>query len=232
MHIVTPTEITSIAWEGELTPPEIMRSSLQHTARPVVTLGQRELWPAGKALETEVGKKWTPPLSDADFYLLRLACTLREPSGDPTITEATETLYLRPKNSAAGERAAYAHSLFPDRVSVEGKAEFGLKLSPELKLSGTEVKVGEAGVTIEYRQVFPVIQGYGVGEPTPYWIFRPHAAFPLDGSQYVYAVIAAAKSANGARAFVELTVTVQSKWGPVRYGLPEEAQAHTSFTIP
>ena len=189
MHIVTPTEITSIAWEGELTPPEIMRSSLQHTARPVVTLGRPELWPAGKALETEVGKKWTPPLGGADFYLLRLACTLREPSGDPTLTEATETLYLRPKNSAAGERAAYAHSLFPDRVSVEGKAEFGLKLSPELKLTGAEVKAGEAGVTIEYRQVFPVIQSFGVGEPEPYWIFKPHPAHPLQGCQCVYAVV-------------------------------------------
>ena len=89
----------------------MMKGSL--AKRPVVTMGQPEVWPAAQALESEVGKKWTPPLGGAEFWLVRLACTLREPGGRPAISEATQTLYLRPRNPAADDQATYAHSLFP-----------------------------------------------------------------------------------------------------------------------
>jgi len=230
MDIVTPTEIKDIAWEGELVRPQIMRGGGSQT--PVVTLGQHEFWTAAQAMETEVGKKWTPPLGGADYWLVRWACTLREPSGSVRITEATQTLYLRPKNPAAGERAAYAHSLLPDRLSVEDSTEINFGLKPELKFMGVEAKTGEVGAKITFRKVFPVIQSYNVGTPTPYWVFQSHLAHPLQGSQFVYAVIAAQPGSNGVRASIELVVTAETRLGPVRFGLPDEAKAHTSFTIP
>ena len=79
MHFVTPTEITNVAWEGELVAPLVM--SPKGSQSVVATLGHPEIWPAARALEAEVGRKWTPPLGGADFWLLRLACTLREPEG-------------------------------------------------------------------------------------------------------------------------------------------------------
>ena len=233
MHIVTPAEITSVAWEGELVAPEVMRAAKSLLQRPTVTIGRPEMWPAAEALETEVGQKWTPPLGGADHWLVRLACTLREPPGMESISEARQMLYLRPQNSRAGQDAAYAHSLFPERLGVEDRGEFSVSLGPELTFAGgVGLKPGELGATIEYRKVFPVIQSYGAGEPFPYWIFRPHAAHPLEGSQFVYAVVAARAGADGVRAYVELVVTAQAQFGPVRYGTPEEARAHTRFTIP
>lgn len=229
MRIVTPTEITSVAWEGELVGPPMMGVSER---APVVTLGQHEIWTAAQAMETEVGKKWTPPLGGADFWLVRLACTIREPGGGGAITEATQTLYLRPKNSAADEKDTYAHSLFPERLGVDENTEINIGLLPDLKFAGVEIKVGKLDAKITYRKVFPVIQSYDVGTPTPCWVFRPHLAHPLQGSQFVYAVVAAKTGAGGVRASVELAVTAETRFGPVRFGLPEEAKAHTSFTIP
>ena len=78
MDIITPTEIKDIAWEGELVHPQIMRGG--GSPAPIVTLGQHEFWTAAQAMETEVGKKWTPPLGGADYWLVRWACTLRQPS--------------------------------------------------------------------------------------------------------------------------------------------------------
>ena len=233
MQITTPTEIESVAWEGKLIAPEISYT-LSTQERPVVTIGQPEIWPAAEALENQVGQKWTPPMGDADYWLVRLACTLRDPPGSPNITEASQMLYLRPRNSQADENAAYAYSLYPDRLGVEDKGEYSISLGPELKFAdGSGFSVGQLGTKIEYRQVFPAIQSYGAGEPNPYWIFRPHTAHPLEGSQFVYAVAVAQAGAGGIRASVELIVTVETKLGGlIRYGTPQEARAHTKFTLP
>ena len=233
MQITTPTEITSVAWEGELVAPAVSYS-LSTQERPVVTIGQPEIWAAAGALENEVGQKWTPPLGDAGYWLLRLACTLRDPPGSQNITEANQMLYLRPRNSQADENAAYAYSLFPDRLSVEDKGEISASLGPELKFAdGSGFSVGQLGTKIDYRQVFPVIQSYGAGESAPYWTFKPHAAHPLEGSQFVYAVAVARAGAGGIRASLELVVTVETKLGGIiKYGTPQEARAHINFTIP
>ncbi|HUU30419.1 MAG TPA: hypothetical protein VM123_21660 [archaeon] len=233
MHIITPAEIKSIAWEGELVSPSTTYTySLKAPERPVATLGQPEIWTVSEALENEVGRKWTPPIRDADFWLLRLACTLRKPRGLAAITEACHTLYLRPQNSSADSSTTYAFSLYPDRLSAEDQAEFDISLDPELKFAGFEAKLGHVGAKITYRKVFPVIQGYGAGESSPNWLFKPHAAYPLDGSQFVYAVVAAGTGSGGIRAYVDLRVELQKELLTVRFGLPEEANANIKFTIP
>jgi hypothetical protein len=164
---------------------------------------------------------------------LRLACTLREPAGRRSLVAAEERLFLRPRHAAAGEGAAYAHSLFPERLGVEDKAEINASLGPELKVSDVGLKVGEVGASVEYRKVFPVIQSYGAGQPAPWWEFKAHDAYPLSGSQFVYAVVAAKAGAGGIRASVELIATVENRFGDlIRLGLPEEARTHASFTIP
>jgi hypothetical protein len=231
MHIITPAEIQAIAWKGELIPPPTAKA-VRSAESPVVTIGQPEIWPVAEALENEVGHKWTPPLGEASYWLVRLACTLRDPSGPPRLTEATQTLYLRPKNPGPEEPSTYAFSLFPDRLGAEDKTEFSASLGPELKFaSGAGFSVGQLGAKIEYRKVFPVIQSYNAGQSTPYWIFKPHATYPLDGSQFVYAVLVARAWAGGIRANVELVVTVELPFGLARFGLSEEAKANTRFVI-
>ena len=230
MHIVTPTEIESVAWEGELAAPETSRSfRLDLSKPPVVTIGNPEVWPAAQALENEVGQRWVPPMGDAQYWLVRLACTLREPSGLRSITEALQTLSLRPRTRQAASGSTYAYSLFPDRLAVEDRAEFSISLGPKLKFgTAAELEVGQLGAKIDYRKVFPVIQSYGAGEPYPYWIFKPHPKHPLMGSQFVYAVVVAKAGAEGIQAGVDLRVETKV----ARFALSREAREHTRFSIP
>ncbi len=239
MYIQTPSTIETVAWEGELVAPATSYGIRGGRAgRPVATVGRPEVWPVpqvlqSKALVDEAVPTWTPPLGNAEFWLVRLACTLRQPGGASKITEAEQRLALRPRNTAAEPRTTYAYSLFPDRMGVEDSAELAVSLAPELKFGKeVQVKAGQLGAKIDYRKVFPVVQSYGAGEPTPYWVFRSHRKRPIDGSQFVYAVVAAEKAADGIRALVSLTATVESKFGPIRWGLPEEAKAQTRIDIP
>ncbi len=233
MRIITPAKIKSVAWEGELVAPPVDKIILGGKP-PTISIGQPEIWAAAEAIQNEVGQTWSPPMAQADYWLLRLACTLRQPDWlTGGIAQAEQTLYLRPKNRGAPANAVYAYSLFPDRVGVEEKSERSYSLGPELKFGqAVELKAGQLGGKIEYRQVFPVIQSYGAGEPVASWIFKPHPAHPLDGSQFVYAVVAAKAGADGARANVELTITIEAATGLAKLGLSDEAKRHTRFTIP
>jgi hypothetical protein len=246
MFIPTPTEIAPVAWEGELVAPPVSYGG--RAERPYATIGAPERWPAADVLANDApggppGVAWTPPLGGAEFWLLRLACTLRAPqaagrsarlaAGAARITEATQSLYLRPANAGAPAEGAYAYSLYPDQESVESEVEFKVSLGPELAFApGVKAKLGELGATFPYRWTYPVIQAYKVGTPAPYWEFKAHATRPLEGSQFTYAVVAARPGSGGVRGTVALRVTVQSQWGKIRYGPPEEAHEHLSFTLP
>ncbi len=232
MFLTTPVAIESVAWEGELVPPTVAMSEKGVEARPVVTIGKPEFWLAEDALETEVGKKWTSPRGGAQFWLARFACTLRDPNGRLQINAAAQNLYLRPRTGAASSDSVYAYSLFPQRLTVEEKGSFDVKLSPELSFAkAISFKPGELGVNIEFRQVFPVIQSYGAGEPQASWEFTAHPAHPLDGTQFVYAVIGVMPGAEGGRGSIEISVTTQNQIGRIKYGLPQEANANVSFTL-
>ncbi|WP_420629083.1 hypothetical protein [Candidatus Leptofilum sp.] len=126
----------------------------------------------------------------------------------------------------------YAYSLFPNRLTVEDKGTFNVKLSPELSFAKViSFKPGELGVEIEHRQAFPIVQSYGAGQTTAVWEFKSHPAHPLDGDQFVYAIIAALPGSGGGRGSIEFVVTVQNEFGPLRYGIPQEEKRHTRFTL-
>ena len=229
MRINTPEGIEQAAWEGVL-------ESLGETYRgaepagPRVTMGEPVWWPAEQALESETGKKWTPPAGGQRYTLVRLSCTLHPPAETRTrYMDVTLTAYLRP-HAAVG--AAVAHDLYPLRLTAETKGKFTVSLGPELKFApAVDVKLGEIGAEIEFRRVFPVIQAFGLGESRPYWQFKHDAAAPLLGSQSVYMVVAAPKQAGGVRLSVELVATVETRYGPLRVGLPEAARTHLSKLI-
>ncbi len=183
-------------------------------------------------MQSETGKAWTPPASLAArrYTLVRLACTLHPLSDHRShYAQADLTAYLRPKR---GSDKIVAHDLFPRRETVEETGAFKLGLGPELKFVNlVDVKLLEVGAEIEYPQVTPVIQGYGLGESRPYWRFIHHSGRPLAGCHAVYAVLAAPADADGIRLTVELVVTVETHLGPIRLGLPAEANAHVSRVI-
>lgn len=230
MRIITPTEIEQVAWEGYLEQPaQVYKGVRGAAALARVTVGEPVWWPPEQALESQTGKKWTPPAGDRQYTLLRLACNLHPPTERRArYSEATLSAYLRPRQ---GIELVTAHDLYPQRLTAEDKGKFTVGLGPDLKFGAVEASLLEVGAEIEYHKVFPVIQGYGLGESRPYWKFAHHAANPLLGCQSVYLVLAAPKDAGGVRLSVELVATLETRWGPITVGLPEEAQAHLSRTV-
>ena len=239
MYLSSPDRIESIAWEGELVPPETMRTALR--TRPRAVIGQPEFWPAAEALANEslagpLAQTWTPPAGDADFWLLRLASTVSEPEGAQHLEKAELALYLRPKAAAMPDESTYAYSLYPERESVDRESEWAAKLTPELKFetasqTKVEVPIGELGATFVQRRAFPAITAYGAGTPAPYWELKSHASRPLAGVQYLWAVVAARRGSSGVRTSVTLTVTLRKDWQVFRLGVPIEEQKHLSFVI-
>jgi hypothetical protein len=228
MRIITPSEIQQVAWEGTLAP--LGAAFKDPVPLPRVTIGEPAFWSAEQALEGETGKKWSPPANGDRYTLVRLACTLHAPDSARTrYAEATLTADLRPRQ---GARLIIAHDLYPQRLTAEDKASYTVKLGPELKFADLlDAKLLEVGAEIEYHKVFPVIQGFGLGERRPYWRFAHHSANPLLGSQSVYLVVAAPRDAGDVQIGIELVATLETRYGPIRVGLPEQAQAQVSRTI-
>jgi hypothetical protein len=230
MRITTPTQIESehVAWEGYLEPlSETLKGGVP---RPRVTLGKPTWWPAEQAVKGETGKEWTPPAGDRRYTLLRLACTLHPP-GEPRAryTGATLNTYLRPRYGAG---SVVAHDLHPQRLSADQQATYTLGLGPDLKFAQLfEASMFELGGEIEVRKVFPVVQGYGLGESNPYWQFAHHPAHPLQGCQCVYAVLDAPGEAGGVRLSISLVATMETRFGPVRLGVPQEVRAYVGGTV-
>jgi hypothetical protein len=96
-----------------------------------VTLGEPAWWPAEQAMESETGKKWTPPAGDRRYTLLRLACTLHPP-GDPRARYAEPTLsaYLRPRHGGVAGTVV-AHDLYLQRLTADDKGKFTIGLGPD-----------------------------------------------------------------------------------------------------
>jgi hypothetical protein len=229
MHIQTPKTIEHVAWQGTLAPlGETFKAA---GPRPRVTVGEPVWWRAEDAMATETGKAWSPPRGDRQYGLMRLACTLH-PLDDRRshYREATLSVYLRPR--AAGSGPVVAHDLYPRRLTAEDTGTITIGLSPNLKFAGgAEISLLEVGAEIEFPQVFPVVQGYGLGERRPYWRFAHHSGHPLLGCQSVYAVLNAPAASGGVRVSVELVATVETRYGPIRMGLPQEAEAHIHRTL-
>ena len=169
-------------------------------------------------------------LGDRRYTLLRLACTLHPPVEARTLyKEATLTAYLRPRHDVG---RVVAHDLYPQRLTADDKGKFTIGLGPDLKFAGVlDVSLLEVGAEIEVHKAFPVIQGYGLGESRPYWQFAHHEARPLLGCQSVYAVLDAPQEAGGVRLSLELVAILETRYGPIRLGLPEEARAHVGRVI-
>jgi hypothetical protein len=228
MKIITPTEIQDVAWEGRLQP--LGGTFMEAERPPRVTIGEPKWWPAEQAMAGETGKTWTPPADGRRYTLLRLACTLHPPEERRTrYSEATLTAYLRPRQGAG---TVVAHDLHPQRLLAEEKGSLKVGLGPDLKFANAlEVSLLEVGAEIEYQQAYPIVQCFGLGEPRPYWRFSRHSSNPLLGSLFVYAVLDAPGDAGGVRLGVELVATIETRFGPIRVGMPEEERASVSRTI-
>ncbi|MBK8900758.1 MAG: hypothetical protein IPM53_06240 [Anaerolineaceae bacterium] len=218
----------ALAWEGALEPlGETLRSA---PTPPRISLGQPMVWNAAAAVKNELGRDWSPPRADLAYALVGLPCTLHPlPNEDGRYTTARLEAYLRPRY---GRGTALAHDLFPLRHTVQDKGKLSVGLTPELKFaSAIAAKLLEVGVEKEHTAVYPVIQAYGLGEPNPYWEFKQHSQFPLQGSQKLYLLAAGPADAPLVLRLNLVADVEYHRWGVLRYGPPQSASDRLSFEI-
>jgi hypothetical protein len=227
MQIVTPSVIEQVAWEGSLEPVDAVYKGLERL--PIVTIGEPASWPAAEAVEARTGQNWSPPAGDRRYTLVRLDCTLHAPEDTRTrYSDATLTAYLRPRE---GMGTVVAHDLYPQRVVATDTQKLSLRLGPDLKFGPVNVNLFEAKTEIVHHNTFPIIQAFGLGESKPYWQFAYHTTHPLLGCQSVYVVLSSPLDAGGVRLLVEVNATAETRFGPLRLGLPQSANAYVSRVI-
>jgi hypothetical protein len=174
-------------------------------------------------MESQIGKTWSPPVGDQRYILLRFDCSLHPPEDDHMrYAEATLRTSLQPSNSHGH---VIVHDLYPRRVTATDTRKLNLKLGPDLKFGMLNVNLAQANLEIEHHNAFPVIQAYGLGESQPYWQFAHHSKNPLLGCQSVYMVLSAPRDASEVKVLVELTATLETRFGPLRLGMPRSTNA-------
>lgn len=216
-----------LAWEGYLEP---LGETLRGSQLPRISLGKPATWNAA-ALQSELGRAWTPPDPALAYTLIRLSCTLHPP--DDRDARYTLARLEAPLSLRQGPGQAIAHDLFPLQQTAPESGKFAVGLNPKLKFAqAIDAELLEIGVEKSYAAAFPVVQAYGLGEASPYWLFQAHAQFPLQGSQKTYLVVAAPPD-SGLRLHLRLAVTIEHRrWGVWQYGPPQTATTHLTFAIP
>ncbi|MEU7904961.1 hypothetical protein [Actinoplanes sp. NPDC049118] len=205
-------------WEGELEPddtvppaasqrgPESTGSGAPMRNLPVVSIGRPEVWnvvdffDAG-ALPAPMRSK----LSEADFYLVRLACSFRPEHDNTEIEWARFSVSLQRDEAGLIPSAFDLHPLF---VTSEVKRNVTISLAPTLKFLEVEAGIGSVGFGIEYQEIQPIISASGAGESEPAWDFQAAKGTHVHGSKWMHLLVRASPAMTTCHARLELSADV------------------------
>ncbi|GAB1469446.1 hypothetical protein MASR2M66_03220 [Chloroflexota bacterium] len=212
MIITSPNEIDEPLYEDTLdivsTSGRLLGDEVFESGGPAVTFGIPQSWKLVPLLR-ENNLSLSPDMllqaKDADFYLAELAVSFR-PQKNSTITWSQFTAYLRPGKTGVGVPIAY--DLFPKALTHEKRSEIKLEVSPEIKFSEIEFKVGELSTLIKYENLIPIVTGYGLLEPAPTWEFQNHANYPLQGCRACYLIIKKPKGSGAVRVILDVSAEI------------------------
>jgi hypothetical protein len=234
MWLQVPDEIEDAVSEGPLeivvAPNQRARArSGPPTELPVVSIGRPMSWSLRKIFSPEdLSPLAKASLEVQDFYLVRLACSLRPISGETVIDWARFEVELMPGPDGSQPTAFDMHPL---QVMQEIKRNVKVTFSPTLKYKELEASAGSAEFGFEYTELQPVITTDGVGERQPGWAYRSANGVPLVGSKMMHLLVQAPRGMASARANLSLKAGVSrdgSKWTAL-FRSPE--QRNSEFTV-
>jgi hypothetical protein len=213
---------TKALWEGALEQPALAYAT-RGADEIFASIGEPFQWADGEML----GGNWKPPLGGNRFYLLQLAFTLK-PSGKMRVTSADFRLSL----GAQGKQRAVVFDAFPLEHTIEQKNAITLGVGANFKLSPlVEASIGKADITVDFGYVVPVIRAEGLQEPNFVWRYTEHAKYPLTGSKRMCAVVCLPPEMKTALATFDLTVSAESRFGPIRVSTPQTEQERLRWVV-
>jgi hypothetical protein len=194
------------AWFGKDATPESDRDLTRDL--PVVSIGRPEVWSLPEVYPPE---KMPPDLrvklAEADFYLVRLACSFRPRQNDTEIEWARLSVSLLP---AAGAAQPIAFDLHPVLLTQETRRNVKVSLSPTVKFLEVEAGVGAAEFGFEYPELQPTISAAGIGEAQPSWDFQAARGMPVVGSKWMHMLVKAPTASLAGHAELHLVADVTS----------------------
>jgi hypothetical protein len=178
---------------------------------PVVGIGQPEWWPVADLYPAgKVPRFLSTKLKEADFFLIRLNCSFRPSRSRATIEWARFWIRLLPD---ADGRQPIAFDAYPREVTKEIERDVRLTFSPSFTFGQIGAAGGEAGFSLHYTQLEPVVTAAGVGESAVDWSYEvAHGSYVL-GSKWMYLVVKAPKGMPSARVELDLVADVLTPRG-------------------
>ena len=210
---------TKALWEGTLEQPAVTFRGADGVS---ASIGEPFQWADGEML----GGNWKPPIGGNRFYLLQLAFTL-SPRGNVKVTAADFCLSLSPQ----GGKRAIVFDAFPREQTVAQNDSVTLGIGPDFKFGTTDVSVAKAEATIDVGTVVPVVHVEGLQEPKLCWRYSEHAKYPLTGSRRMVAIVSLPDGMKNALATLELTVSAEGRFGPIRVSPPEMEQDRLRWVV-
>ncbi len=218
MHISSSVETKNL-WEGTLEAPAVAYRGVETV---LASIGEPFQWADGEMM----GEKWKPPLGNNRFYLLQLAFTL-SPRGNVKVTSADFCLSFGEQSG----KHALVFDAYPREQAVEQKDSVTLGIGPDFKFGTTDVSVAKAETTIDFGYVVPVVRVEGLQESRLCWRYTEHAKYPLSGSRRMFAIVTLPPEMKTTRATFELTVSAESRLGPIRVSTPETENAKLRWVV-
>jgi hypothetical protein len=184
---------------------------------PVVGIGQPEWWPVTDLYPAgELPRYLSTKLEEADFFLVRLNCSFRPSSSRATIEWAR--FWVRLLSDTEG-RQPIAFDVYPREVTKEIEREVRMTFSPSFTFGQVGAAVGEAGFSLHYTQLEPVVTAAGVGESAVDWSYEvAHGSYVL-GSKWMYLVVKAPKGMPSAHVELDLVADVLTPRGALPVAL-------------
>lgn len=185
--------------------PGLSREEVIRTM-PVVSIGHPETWPLSEVYSPrQMPRTLRAKLSQADFYLVRLACSFRSLYQESRIQWARFYVSLLPDEHG---QAPLAVDLYPLEVFQEVKRQVTLSLDPTLKFREIEVSSGQIEFGLEYRELLPRISASGAGQADPSWDYTETKGITLQGCKWMYLLVKAPKGMVQGRATLDLLADV------------------------
>jgi len=246
MWLKAPETIDQVLWEGALEPATdeaVERVGREWAARgvkenahdavrdlPLASIGRPEVWALPELYPPDkMPYSLRAKLGEADFYLVRLACSFRPRKEQSRVEWARLTVHLLPDSTA---RQPIAFDLHPLMVTQEVRRNVKVTLSPSLKFQEIGAEIGGVEFGFEYPELQPLISASGAGEEKPSWDYEEAKGAMVQGSKWMHLLAKAPKGMETVRAILDLVadVRVRDSRLPV-LAIRDKEQAHDRLTV-
>lgn len=167
---------------------KLTKSQLQEMDMPAVTLGKPEWWNLTDLVRkkgVELPAELSLQLQDAEFYLVRCACSFRS-SKNTEVEWARLSVTLR---SQHGRNHPTAFDIYPREIYQESQNDVKINIAPSLKFIGIELTPGEILATVHFTKLEPIIVGTGIQESELSWDFEKFNKKGVRGAKFLYMII-------------------------------------------